>query len=136
MNSIKEELFKLENALLQPEVRNSTEKSNEILADDFIEYCSSGYEYHQNKEETVNGTVISNKVYGRIIDFEIKELSSDCVQATYKMIKDYEENEDRKYTLRSSIWKYRDGKWKMIFHQGTLVPKENWIKGSNNIAGH
>ncbi|WP_234122172.1 hypothetical protein [Clostridium hydrogenum] len=54
---------------------------------------------------------------------------NDCVQATYKMIKEYEENEDRKCTLRSSIWKYRDGKWKMIFHQGTLVPRENLDKG-------
>ena len=32
-------------------------------------------------------------------------------------------NEDKKYSLRSSIWKYYDGKWKMVFHQGTLTDK-------------
>lgn len=133
MDLIKEQLLKLENDLLQPEVRNSTEKSNEILADDFIEYCSSGYEYHKNKEETINGPVISNKAYGKIIDFEIKKLSDEYVQVKYKMIKNDEPNEDRRYSLRSSIWKYIDGKWKMIFHQGTLVPKSNWLKmGKNN----
>jgi len=128
MDLIKEQLLKLENDLLQPEVRNSMEKLNEILTDNFIEYCSSGYEYHWNKEDEINGSVISNKVYGKIIDFEIKKLSDEYVQATYKMIKNDEPNEDRRYSLRSSIWKYIDGKWKMIFHQGTLVPKVNWLR--------
>lgn len=30
---------------------------------------------------------------------------------------------DKKNSLRSSIWKCIEGKWKMIFHQGTLTKK-------------
>lgn len=126
MDLLKEQLLKLENDLLQPEVRNSKEKLNEILAEEYIEYCSSGYIYHHDKEKAIDCTGNSNKVYGKIIDFETKKLSNECVLANYKVIKNYEPNEDRRYSLRSSIWKYIDGKWKMVFHQGTLVPKENW----------
>ena len=32
-------------------------------------------------------------------------------------------NENKKYSLRSTIWKCIDGKWKMFFHQGTYAPK-------------
>jgi len=39
----------------------------------------------------------------------------------YKVIKHNEANESKKYSLRSSIWKCYDDKWKMIFHQGTLA---------------
>jgi len=39
----------------------------------------------------------------------------------YKVIK--HNRTDKKYSLRSSIWKYCNGKWKMFFHQGTLSSK-------------
>jgi len=41
----------------------------------------------------------------------------------YKVIKHNETDENKKYSLRSSIWKYCDVKWKMFFHQGTLSCK-------------
>lgn len=59
-----------------------------------------------------------------IMDFEINQLSDDCVLATYRLIRHSELNENKKYSLRSSIWKCFEGKWKMIFHQGTLMPKK------------
>lgn len=31
-----------------------------------------------------------------------------------------ESREEKKYSLRSSIWRYFDDKWRIIFHQGTL----------------
>ena len=49
MNYIKEHILELENDLLKSEVRKSAQKINDILADDFIEFCSSGREYHYEK---------------------------------------------------------------------------------------
>jgi hypothetical protein len=49
------------------------------------------------------------------------QLSNDCVLATYKLIEHNKINEKKKYSLRSSIWKCFDGRWKMFFHQGTLT---------------
>lgn len=58
-----------------------------------------------------------------ITDFEINQLINDCVLATYRLIKHSELNENKKYSLHNSIWKCFEGKWKMIFHQGTLTSK-------------
>jgi len=49
MNYIKEHILELENDLLKSEVRKSAQKINDILADDFIEFSSSGREYHYEK---------------------------------------------------------------------------------------
>ena len=46
MDSIKEQIFQLENDLIKSEVRKSAEKINEILSNDFVEFSSSGSEYH------------------------------------------------------------------------------------------
>jgi hypothetical protein len=48
-------------------------------------------------------------------NFEVHPLAPDVVLATYCSV-----NETRKqHTLRSSIWKRIDGRWQMVFHQGT-----------------
>jgi hypothetical protein len=48
-------------------------------------------------------------------NFELHPLSTDTVLTTYRIF-----NEIKiQYTLRSSIWKFRDGRWQMFFHQGT-----------------
>jgi len=78
--------------------------------------------------ESKNGDVFQDQddnkeLFWEIRDFEIKELSNDCILALYKVIKHDEPNESKKYSLRSSIWKYTDEKWKMLFHQGTYTSK-------------
>lgn len=45
MDSIKEQIFQLENDLIKSEVRKSAEKINEILSNDFVEFSSSGSEF-------------------------------------------------------------------------------------------
>ncbi|MDR5586113.1 hypothetical protein RGC78_01375 [Clostridium sp. 5N-1] len=45
-----------------------------------------------------------------IVNFRIKELSSDCILSMYKLIKHNEIDENKKYSLRRSIWKYTNGK--------------------------
>ena len=117
MELLENHILKLENQLLKFETRQSSEKISELLSDDFIEFCSSGTIYHYNK-----GDVFEKKInLFEIKDFNVKELSTDCILATYKVIKHSESKENMKYSLRSSIWKYLNGKWKMIFHQGTLT---------------
>ncbi|MGM0446564.1 MAG: DUF4440 domain-containing protein [Bacillota bacterium] len=119
---LKKHIYELERKLLEPEVRQSKEKIAEILADDFIEFCSSGKIYKYDK-----GDLIDNKGNDHF-DWEIKNFSidilkKDIVLAKYKVIK-YNKLENTKiYSLRSSIWKYTEKRWKMVFHQGTLTDK-------------
>jgi hypothetical protein len=42
MENLKEIIYNLETSLLTPEVRMSVEKLDELIAEDFIEYGSSG----------------------------------------------------------------------------------------------
>lgn len=122
MEALKEHILRLEKELLKPQIRQSAEKTNELLADSFVEFCSSGCIYY-NQGQAVDEDTNSKELNWEIKDFEIKQLSEDCVLATYRLVKHSELNENKKYSLRSSIWKCYHGNWKMIFHQGTLIPK-------------
>ena len=119
MEAIEKHIFQLENDLLKSEIRKSPEKISELLADDFIEFTNSGIEYHYKNNDVFQKQDDNRELLWQITDFKIKQLSDDCILATYKVIKHNETNESKKYSLRSSIWKSYCGKWKMIFHQGT-----------------
>nr|WP_242876402.1 DUF4440 domain-containing protein [Desulfosporosinus hippei] len=54
-----------------------------------------------------------------IEDFQVKVLATDVVLATYRAVKTNESREEMRNSLRSSIWKFIDGRWQMVFHQGT-----------------
>nr|WP_242947776.1 hypothetical protein [Desulfosporosinus lacus] len=49
----------------------------------------------------------------------MKVLAPDVVLATYRAVKSNESREEMRNSLRSSIWKFLDGRWQMVFHQGT-----------------
>lgn len=121
MELIKKHILKLENDLLKPEIRQSVEKTSELLIDGFTEFTSSGNIYYYNIGQVINEGDDLQEIDWEITDFEINTLSNDCVLATYRLTKHSELNENKKYSLRSSIWKCFEGKWKMIFHQGTLT---------------
>lgn len=110
----------LETRLHRKEIRNSKDKVAELLADDFIEFGSSGLKYDKTftleslAEEEVD-LVIS------VEDFEARYLAEDVVLVTYKTSKLDPESGTKFRSLRSSIWKLADGKWVMVFHQGTKI---------------
>jgi hypothetical protein len=110
-------ILNLENELLRPETRKSPEKLRGLLSEDFIEYCSSGSIYNYN----IYDTFYEENVEFKIIDFNTRELSKYCILATYKVNKIYHNDNTVKSSLRSSIWKLYESKWKMIFHQGTII---------------
>jgi len=99
----------LEQSLLDHSVRQSPEQVNKLIADDFVEFGSSGQVYHKQNcikpDENPRKFVVS--------DFKVKELSKDVMLATYKT------TEDGAAALRSSVWRRHDDAWQMIFHQGT-----------------
>lgn len=121
MKLLRNYILKLENELLKPEIRQSVEDVSELLSDGFTEFTSSGYIYNYTTGQVIDEGTDLQVIDWKIKDFEINQLSKDCILATYILIKYSELDENRKCSLRSSIWKCFDGKWKMIFHQGTLT---------------
>lgn len=103
-------ILQLEKELLNPDVRNNSEKIKELLSEDFIEYCSSGSIYRYKTGDTFENKESST---WEIVDISVHELSEGICLALYKLVK------NGKKTLRSSIWKRFDSGWKLVFHQGT-----------------
>lgn len=116
-SSLYEQIFDLEDRLLQPEIRQSKEEISMLLADDFVEFGSSGRTY--DKIQVVEGLLHSLTVPMVIEDFQVKVLSPYVVLATYRAVKTNESREEMRNSLRSSIWRFIDGRWQMVFHQGT-----------------
>ncbi|RWZ58595.1 DUF4440 domain-containing protein [Halobacillus fulvus] len=110
---LKAHLKELEEAHIRPEVRKDPGKLGQILADDFWEIGSSGVIYTR-KECLELGVVLTEMT---LHDYKVQPLAPDVVLATY-LIRDKTRNRN---TLRSSIWKYVDGRWRLSFHQGTIT---------------
>lgn len=119
-NYLKEHIRQLEENLLNPEVRSSRTELKKLLADDFFEFGSSGKVLYKGEDIAEDGIRI---VRMTLSDFELHPLSESIVLSTYRIF-----NEDSKqHSLRSSIWKLNEDKWKMVFHQGTKTDLSVWI---------
>ncbi|KPL60944.1 nuclear transport factor 2 family protein [Rossellomorea vietnamensis] len=113
-NTLKEQLQHLEEKLLKPETRSSKTELSRILAEGFFEIGSSGKILYQDEEISDGGI---GTVQMTMDQFEIHPLSDEIILSTYRIFNE----ETQQHSLRSSIWKWIDERWQMVFHQGTRV---------------
>ncbi len=108
-----EHILQLEKQLMSYEY----EELATLLADDFMEFGSSGNVYDKKiiLDSSNNRFTPANVTHMTITDFKIKLLSPAVILATYRTMR----RDDRQLVLRSSIWKLNEGNWQMTFHQGT-----------------
>ncbi len=117
------ELLSLEESLLKPNIRKSSEAIVDLLADDFMEIGSSGKVYRKKDIMcTLRSEAASNIT---LLDFKVKLLSPEVALVIYKAVKTGSNVAEKQYSLRSSIWKLMDGSWKIAFHQGTITSNFN-----------
>jgi hypothetical protein len=85
------------------------------LDDEFIEIGSSGRIYDKRDAiEALRGATIGQAA---ATDFSFRELASDVVLVMYSVS---HHSIPPVCTRRCSIWKMKDGMWKIVFHQGTV----------------
>lgn len=111
-----EDLKKLEESLWLPEIRFSREKMEEILAEGFFEFGSSGRIYDKHDTILIPPHEIGAKF--PFPDFSARLLSSSVALVTYQSILQGSDGSFH-HALRSSVWRRTDRGWKLIFHQGT-----------------
>lgn len=121
MSSLVEELLELEKKLLDPELRRAPEQLAHLLADDFIEFGSSGHAL--DKRRILFLLRKQHPAHLLIEEFRVIEIAPSAALVTYRACTESSRAEVAQYSLRSSLWMQRDGAWQMVFHQGTLVPK-------------
>ena len=112
-----DELKRLEQLLLEPEFRRDSKRVEELLAEDFLEFGSSGRVW--TRETTLQLLATESYIKPIIEDFACRMLSNDVTLLTYRSLRTGADDKQHVETLRSSIWMRRNGKWKIIFHQGT-----------------
>jgi hypothetical protein len=114
-------LVNLERNLHRKSIRRSKDMINELLHDDFEEIGASGNIF--NKDQMIEELLYETPFTINASDFELRMFSEDIAQLKYKT-KNTENKNLTRTTLRSSIWKNEGSKWKMIFHQGTVVQSD------------
>lgn len=113
-------LIALEMGLLDPAIRSSATQLADLIADDFVEFGSSGETF--DKEQIIAKLLAETESTPQTRtaeDFTTRWLAEDTALVTFHAIRAV--NGTTTKTLRASIWKYRNTRWQMIFHQGTLA---------------
>ena len=120
-DELEAQIIQRERLLLRPDIRSSREALQKLLAVDFLEIGRSGFLYRRH---TVIDALMDEPMDGQIVidDATVQQLSESVVLLTYRSHRADASAKDRRTTLRSSVWMFVDGDWKMRFHQGTPVP--------------
>jgi hypothetical protein len=117
------ELRRLEESLLDTAVRRDKKKLRSVLAQNFLEFGSSGRTWTRNSiiELLSRETAFFPPA---IEDFRCEFLSEHVALVTYRTVRTEPESGEVLSSLRSSIWTRESGEWRMRFHQGTRTPAE------------
>jgi len=116
-------LKRLEMRLQLPSVRTSRPQLEAMLADDFTEFASSGVAL--NKRQTIAAILADPAAgqprYAALQNLKVIWLAPDTALLTYRSSKSQSGNARAVRALRCSVWQKADGRWQLLFHQGTPV---------------
>lgn len=118
--TIKKELIGREPIFHHPEKFGTSEEAiRDQMCEAFWEVGASGNVYQ--KEDVINTLQEryndpSYEDVWEVSDFELTQIASDNYLLTYVLIQD-----NIRVTRRSTIWRKEEGKWKILYHQGTIV---------------
>ena len=118
---IEDHLRQLEESLLDPAVRKNAELVSSLLADDFIEFGSSGRVFDKASiiEDLKNEPP---RPASLLSDFAVRPLAPGTMLVNYQSTRRDPFHKPLSQTWRSSIWVQRNGRWQITFHQGTQIP--------------
>jgi hypothetical protein len=110
-------LRRLEESLLGAGGRDS-DMAAELLADEFLEFGSSGRPY--TKAQTIAALGAEGPVSIEAHNIRVRLLAPETALVTYRAVR---HSEPPVHSLRSSIWQLQGKNWRVIFHQGTRIPE-------------
>ncbi len=110
---LQEYLYALEERLLHPDREPDRSVLAPLFADNYREFCCSGRIL--DRQQTIELLLNSSARPATITFFNITLLAPDVALATYHAAT----NAARSH--RSSLWIYRDQRWQIQFHQGTMA---------------
>jgi hypothetical protein len=114
---LSEHLRKLEEAMMKPDIRQCPDALSRLLADDFREFGSSGRTF--DKRQIIEALKNQPPVQLWLDEFQVMQLAPDAALVTYRGHSKFPGSDQVSHSLRSSIWRNRNGRWEVVFHQGT-----------------
>ena len=109
------QLRRLEEELHTACARTSA-RCSQLLADEFIEFGSSGRIY--GKADVIAAWQDEAPAGISVEEFRIEPLAPGVVLVAYRALR---RGRPPVLSLRSSIWRQQGDQWRMLFHQGTSV---------------
>ena len=108
-------LIELELRLQATATRRDAGEAGSLLSDEFREFGSSGRTW---TKATLLAELTAETPYQiTSSDWACERLSPDLALLTYHA------KTPTRRTLRSSLWRREGDQWRMLFHQGTLIPE-------------
>lgn len=117
---LSDHLLMLERRLQQAEVRADRQALEALLADDFLEFGASGGRW--DKAQVLHSLPQQDFIERRISEFALQRLAADLAQVTYLSHNAAAGGRAPSSAWRSSLWRCREGRWQLLFHQGTPRP--------------
>jgi hypothetical protein len=113
-------ILQLEESLLQADIHNSEKEVSALLADEFIEFGSSGRVYDKQQAiESLQNEPKEAMPQRVIADFNVSVLAAGIILVTYRLLNI--SSDSSMDSLRSSIWELIGDRWQIVFHQGTPI---------------
>ena len=116
-SSICAQLQLLESALLLPDIRRDRAQVAALLAEDFLEFGSSGRVW--KREQILDLLETEDYRPPAMEDFQCHLLAEDVALVTYRTVRIDAQTGNSLDVLRSSVWTRVTGEWRVRFHQGT-----------------
>jgi hypothetical protein len=113
-NDLASQLIALELRLQSPAIRQDRTALRALLCEDFREFGASGRIW--DRESILNALSNEPAIPITCSNFECVRLAPDVALLTYRA-----RRADRE-TLRSSLWRRDSAGWRVLFHQGTVIP--------------
>jgi hypothetical protein len=110
---LQDHLYTLEERLLHPDREPDRTALIPLLSEDFKEFCTSGRIF--NRQQTIDVLLSSDPRPATIHHFYVTPLAENVALATYRA------TTPLAATHRSSLWIFRDNRWQLFFHQGTVA---------------
>jgi hypothetical protein len=117
---LRETLQRCELLLLSPEVRASEDQLDQLLADAFIEFGSSGRVFDKAHIMSLLTETPSDEVF-TLRDFRLLNSDEQQALAVYSCDAHAPNGELLRVSNRSSLWVLQAGRWQLLFHQGTIA---------------
>ena len=110
---LQDHLYSLEERLFHPDREADRNALVPLFAEEYKEFCSSGRVF--NRQQTIDVMLRSEPHAATIHHFYVEQLGEHVALATYRA------TTALAVSHRSSLWIFRDNRWQLLFHQGTIA---------------